>query len=267
MATVSTEKNPEGFGQSRYRPEGKRDAGLEGKFPFQPHFSSPEEGGVRWGESVALGVGIPRLWDLLSTFMVAPFLPYSHLVQAAVTLQVQPNSSLLTRLLRLSALAPRCQPHSIQRAPSQTEARSCTFSAPNLRLPGHTLLRSLQCRLGHMQSALPLSPLLILLQTHHLPCCSWTPPRMLPPQGLYIGCSLCWNALPPDNHTANSLTSFWSWLKFHSSVKPPCPQPLIPIPSPGSSVWSRARRCETYCITYLFVLIAYCLSPSVHVEV
>lgn len=46
MATVPTEKNPEGFGQSHYRLEEKKDVSTERKFPSQPHFSSLEDG---WG--------------------------------------------------------------------------------------------------------------------------------------------------------------------------------------------------------------------------
>lgn len=58
MATVSTQKNPEGFGQSPYKPEVKRGVGTERKFPSQPHLSSPEEGMV----TGAAGQGDSMRW-------------------------------------------------------------------------------------------------------------------------------------------------------------------------------------------------------------
>lgn len=75
------------------------------------------------------------------------------------------------------------------------------------------------------------------------------------------------NALPLDDHTVNSLLSFWSLLKSHSSGKPCHPQPLIPVPV--NWLLRLGQSTPHYLTHYIlpsFLFMAYCLPPFAHTE-
>lgn len=110
MATVPTQKNPEGFRESRYRPE-EKDVGMEGE--FLSHLTSAAGRMGRWwswGDSVPLGWTL-RLYDVLSTSRLLHSCPASALVQANIisggSRQKPPHQSPAPSVLPASC-PPRC---------------------------------------------------------------------------------------------------------------------------------------------------------------
>ena len=113
---------------------------------------------------------------------------------------------------------------------------------------------------GHVHPALLLpAPPLIRLQTRPPLGCHTRRAPTFAGAAPFTG-----NALPLGNHTVNSLLSFWSLLKSHSSGKPWHPQPLIPIPVNWLFRLGQSRpRYDTLypSLVYVYCLLSISLCP------
>ena len=78
MAVVPTQKNPQGFGQSYSRPEGKKGCWHRGQVPIPTSLQQPGGWAGWWGRWQCAIRWIPRPSDILPTFAIALFFSHSH---------------------------------------------------------------------------------------------------------------------------------------------------------------------------------------------
>lgn len=145
--------------------------------------------------------------------------------------------------------------------------RPCPYSAPNTpRFPSQSQGPYSGDGAAAIRPEWPLCP----PPPPPLPCCSshtFFPAAPGPHQAhshltaFALAVPTARNDYPPDKDTANSLTSFLSEIKSHTSVQPPCPLPVL-APLPSCSTLSTAHTSLP--ILYQLLIYIYLLSPSAH---
>lgn len=204
-----------------------------------PGFGSLEEG---WGAGVEAGKGDSvlkgghELSDVSSSFIIAPFFPDSQQSTSCCHLSWQePPLSHLFLPLPLALSSPQ---HLKTNKRGSDRVPSCL---PNLQpLPSHQSLLTVATG--------PCAPCPLLLPAPPLAWFQTQPPPWLPgdPTSVLHLRPLHWLFPLPkcsslDDHTVNSLLSFWSLLKSHSSEETTPPSLSSQSLSTGSSAWAKAR--------------------------